>query len=384
MTVSDTAPRPLHVALANPFCWPWVRRGSERMLQLMSEGLAARGHRVTVFASAPEPGHERRGAVDYELLPQRPLLGRRQLNVCHAFAWALAPRLATADADVVWCLSHFDAWAAVRARGLGARHRVIYHSMGIPVRAYFRAVPVDAWFMRSALRGADRRLVLSRFAQQRLQAEFGVGAEVLPGIVGDASFQAPEGAAGTTQTLLFVGDADEPRKGAALACAAWARLRQRHPGLSLVFSGPASDATRECLAATPGLDGARPTFLGLGRVDDLPALYAQASVTLLPAVWEAFGLVLLESLAAGTPVVGAAHAGIVDIVDPAQPALGALFDPGSTGRAADNLEGLVAAIEAVLVGGKPPARQAACIERARAFAWRALAPRYVAMAEGLA
>jgi cytochrome oxidase assembly protein ShyY1 len=76
-------------------------------------------------------------------------------------------------------------------------------------------------------------------------------------------------------------------------------------------------------------------------------------VTLLPAVWEAFGLVLLESLAAGTPVVGAAHAGIVDIVDPAQPALGALFDPGSTGRAADNLDGLVAAIETVLVGGKP-------------------------------
>jgi phosphatidylinositol alpha-mannosyltransferase len=103
---------------------------------------------------------------------------------------------------------------------------------------------------------------------------------------------------------------------------------------------------------------------------------------LLPAVWEAFGLVLLESLAAGTPVVGAAHAGIVDIVDSAQPALGALFEPGSTARVADNLPGLVDAVERVLAAGKTPERRAACIERARGFAWRALAPRFLAVAEG--
>jgi len=355
--VSEPLQQPLHVALANPFCWPWVRRGSERMLQLLSEGLAARGHRVTVFASAPEPGRQRRGEVDYELLPQRRLLGRRQLNACHAYAWALAPRLAAAKADVVWCLSHFDAWAAMQARQQGARHRVIYHSIGIPVRAYFRAVPIDAWFMRCALR-ADHRLVLSRFAQQRLQDEFGCRSEVLPGVVGDASFTEPDFTSppDPPPMLLFVGDADEPRKGAALACAAWACLRQRHPGLQLVFSGPASDATRARLAATPGLDGAAPVFLGLGRVEDLPALYARASLTLLPAVWEAFGLVLLESLAAGTPVVGAAHAGIVDIVDSAQPALGALFEPGSTARVADNLPGLVDAVERVLAAGKTPER----------------------------
>jgi hypothetical protein len=61
-----------------------------------------------------------------------------------------------------------------------------------------------------------------------------------------------------------------------------------------------------------------------------------------------------------------------------------LFDPGSTARVADNLPGLVTAIEQVLAGGKSPARRAACIARARDFAWAALAPRFAAVAEALA
>jgi len=56
----------------------------------------------------------------------------------------------------------------------------------------------------------------------------------------------------------------------------------------------------------------------LGHVDDdamLSAAYREARVTVLPSEYEAFGLVLLESLAAGTPVVASRVGGIPEVVE---------------------------------------------------------------------
>ena len=67
---------------------------------------------------------------------------------------------------------------------------------------------------------------------------------------------------------------------------------------------------------------------------ELAAAYRGASVTVLPADDEAFGLVLVESLAAGTPVVAARSGGCPEIVD--DPASGGCSSPGTpvTWRAA--------------------------------------------------
>jgi len=56
----------------------------------------------------------------------------------------------------------------------------------------------------------------------------------------------------------------------------------------------------------------------LGHVDDdsvLSSAYREARLTVLPSEYEAFGLVLLESLAAGTPVVASAVGGIPEFVE---------------------------------------------------------------------
>jgi rhamnosyl/mannosyltransferase len=56
----------------------------------------------------------------------------------------------------------------------------------------------------------------------------------------------------------------------------------------------------------------------LGHVDEdtlLSAAYREARVTVLPSEYEAFGLVLLESLAAGTPVVASRVGGIPEVVE---------------------------------------------------------------------
>jgi len=102
----------------------------------------------------------------------------------------------------------------------------------------------------------------------------------------------------------------------------------------------------------------------------------------LPAVWEAFGLVLVESLAAGTPVVGARHGGIPDIVD--SDTVGRLFDPAPFREQTGNVAGLAQAILDVLAAGKTPAISQACRRRADAFSWSALGPRYEQAIAGLA
>lgn len=371
----------MRVAITNPYAWPHVRRGSERLLDNLARDLRNRGHAVTVHAMAPTAGIEDRDGVEYRFLRQRGRPVPRQFNELHAFAIRLQASLARSDAQVVFCLNYFDAYAALRARArFNKDYRVVFMSVGIPTRAYFRAVPLDAWFMRTVLRRADALLVLSRFAGDCLKRDWHVEADVLPPPVETARF-APRPEARTSPApqgtcLLFVGDVDEARKGAALACRAFARIRQAYPDARLVFAGRASEARRSALLAMAGDAGTRQaiTFKGVGELDDLPALFQSASVTVLPAVWEAFGLVLVESLSAGTPVVGARHGGIPDIID--SDLVGECFDPAPFDRESHNVDGLVAALHAVLARGKSAAVRAACQARAEEFSWATLGPAY--------
>ncbi|WP_462113981.1 glycosyltransferase family 4 protein [Lysobacter xanthus] len=371
----------MRIAITNPYAWPHVRRGSERLLDNLARDLRSRGHAVTVHAMAPHAGVEDRDGVEYRFIRQRGRPVPRQFNELHAFAIRLQASLARSDADVVFCLNYFDAYAALRARArFNKSYRVVFMSVGIPTRAYFRAVPLDAWFMRTVLRHADAVLVLSRFARDCLKRDWNVDADVLPPPVETARFATDCGArsepAPHGPCLLFVGDVDEARKGAALACRAFARIRQTYSDATLVFAGRASEARQSALLELAGDAGTRDAikFNGLGQVDELPALFQSASVTVLPSVWEAFGLVLVESLSAGTPVVGARHGGIPDIID--SDLVGECFDPAPFDRESHNVDGLVAALLSVLARGKSATVRAACQARAEEFSWARLGPRY--------
>lgn len=374
----------MRVAITNPFVWPHVRRGSERLLNDLAGYLRDRGMQIDVYAMAPEGGDEMRDGVRYRLLAERWRFRRRQLNSLHYFAFRLQDALRADPPDVVFCLNYFDAYAALRARRrFGLRYKVVFQSVGIPIKSYFRAVPLDRWFMRTVLRESDACLVLSSFARDTLRRDFGVDSLIVPPPVHTGRFAATEGASESAPMLLFVGDVDEPRKGAAVLCEAFARLHAEVPGLHLCFAGRATAERRRQLLALPsmqGLEGAV-RFLGVGTVEALPALYRAAAVTVLPSVWEAFGLVLVESLAAGTPVVGACHGGIGDVVQ--GPLVGAVFDPGVFRRESMAVHGLVEALRGVLRGGKDERVRAACRARAEAFSWTTLGPVYADLVTSL-
>lgn len=110
---------------------------------------------------------------------------------------------------------------------------------------------------------------------------------------------------GNDKIILFVGRID-PLKGIDKLIQAIPYL-QNIQGLKLVVIGGGENSQREIeqlqkLACNLNIQDSV-TFLGLIKHEQLPYFYSAADVCVVPSYYESFGLVALESLACGTPVV---------------------------------------------------------------------------------
>src|SRR2546421_713465 len=175
-----------------------------------------------------------------------------------------------------------------------------------------------------AARGCTAVTAVSQYAADAFMRWLGVDARAIYPPVDLERFQ-PGAEKAEAPTVFCAASVEEPHKRVGLLLEAFGLVRRERPGARLVLLRP-RDArlAAELRAAEPGVE----------LVDDDPAVlapsYSAAWVTALTSVGEAFGLVLAESLACGTPVVGSRHGGIPEIVD--SPAVGRVFadDDAST------------------------------------------------------
>jgi glycosyltransferase-like protein len=228
-----------------------------------------------------------------------------------------------------------------------------------------------------SIREAALCLSVSEAARRDVAAIFGVDAPVVGNGVDARRFRAVDaarlaavrarlGAAGPV--VLAVGGV-EGRKNSTRILLAFARLRARHPGARLWILGGATvldhgaaraefDRARDALPAD-----ARRAVLELGVVPDadVPAIFRLADVLATPSLHEGFGLVALEAMAAGLPVVASAAPPFTELLDDS---CATLVDPRSVDAIA---AGLARALDA------PPGVRRAARARARTYDWARVA-----------
>ncbi len=216
---------------------------------------------------------------------------------------------------------------------------------------------------------AAQVLVTSRYSGERAQELYGLSAapSVVPELIDLGEWRRLLASAGISGggrfTVLYAGRFYRRKRVDVLLRAAVA-LRERIPGLEvrIVGEGPCAGALHR-LSRDLNLAN---TVTWLGHVPraELAAEYNRCDVFCLPSVQEGFGIVLLEAMAAGKPIVAARAAAIPEVVPQ-----GLLVDP-------DDPEALAAGIETLY---HSPERRAALARTGAEWVEQFDAPRVARM-----
>ena len=312
----------MKVAMVSPYDFAWPGGVNAHVAQLSAE-LRRRGHEVTVIApgttlSLPERceasgsfipmgrtvplsagGSTARVTLSWWLWPRiRRLMDRERFDLVHVHE-PLAPLLP------LMFLQHSN------AVNVGTFHafsdgQQLYRWSRYALRTWHRRL-----HGRIAVSEAARTFVAPHFPQRQYRVipngiDFQRFAEASP------LLDLRDG----TRNILFVGRKDE-RKGLRYLLEAFALLLETRRDLRLIVVGPGQpDPICASLIEQLGRHGSGMVRL-VGPVsdEDLPRYYASADVFCSPATGgESFGIVLLEAMAAGTPVVASNIAGYRDVV----------------------------------------------------------------------
>ena len=283
----------------------------------VAEALARRGHAVELFAvGRPGESFFRAPAVPAHVVEHTPPDAPFDERIAAQIA-AYARGLRLDGFDIVHAQDCISANAALVLRDAGAIAHVLRTVHHVDV---FRSPSLIACQDRSIV-APDAVLCVSAPWVRRLREDFGVEAGLVGNGVDTARFRVPTATerraarralgAGERLVVLSVGGI-EPRKGSLTLLDGFARLRARVPEREplLVLAGGATlfdyRDERERFAARRAALGLGDDAVRLtGPVTDaqLDELYRAADVFAFPSVAEGFGLVVLEALACGVPVV---------------------------------------------------------------------------------
>lgn len=295
---------------------PRAYGGTELVVGLVTDELVRRGHEVTLYAS----GDSQTLATLRSVTPQPVRYGETTADgLRHAEYLQLANAQACfADAaDGAFDLVHNH--AGIEGMVLAATSRTpVLSTMHNPwverTRPIWDAYP---WFHHAVSESSA-----ATFPERGSLPPIHHGLDVA-----SFPFQATPPGDGH---LLFLGRFS-PFKGADRAIEAARRAGRR---LTLAGKIDAADAEHAAAAIEPAIDGDRVVYVGEADATEKRRLLAGAAALLFPIEWdEPFGLVMIEALASGTPVIGFRRASVPEVIE-----------HGRTGFVVDDVDGMVAAI----------------------------------------
>jgi D-inositol-3-phosphate glycosyltransferase len=322
----------------------------------LARALGERGHHVTVYTRRDTPGLADRvrigPGVTVEHVPAGPatILPKDALLPYMAqFGDHLAQRWLVEPPDVVHAHFWMSGMAAQRgARRIGIPVLQTFHALGVVKRRYQGASdpspPSRLRLERQLAR--DAALVVATCTDEVTElTALGVPAPriaVVPCGVDLDHFtpRGPRAARDGRHRILSLGRLVE-RKGVGTTVRAMAAV----PDAELVIAGggdaiaDAEQATLTLVAAASGVQD-RVRLIGQITRDDVPALLRSADVVVSVPWYEPFGMVPLEAMACGVPVIASAVGGHLDTVIDGR--TGALVPPRNPAALAQRLRELLA------------------------------------------
>jgi phosphatidylinositol alpha-mannosyltransferase len=358
----------MRVVLACPYAWD-APGGVQVHVRGLADALSGNGHDVAIVT--PSSGSTAEPDVVVVGRPVRMPYGGKVAPICASrSSWRrVREALRVFEPDVVHVHEPFSPSTAMFAA----------LSSPVPVAATFHAfhdrsrlLEIAAPVLRRVARHIDAPIAVSEAAATFV-------ADIVPGdvdVIGNGvdvarfagASDRPEGIP-EGRIMLWASRLD-PQKGFRIAVRAFERLARRFDDLSFVVVGAGADA--DAVEAVPRNVRDRIVMVGAIANRNLHAYHAVADVYVAPATGhESFGVILVEALAAGVPVVATDIPGyrevIHDTVD------GVLVPPGDDRALADG-------VARVLDDPRLAERLAdAGRTRAAAFSWESLTPRIEAV-----
>lgn len=289
----------MKIALVAPFEEPVPPRtygGTELVVYNLAEELVALGHEVVVFASADSQVSARVESIfQKSLRADETITGNQMRDAMKMIGLGrLVGKLNEEDFDIVH-------------NNFGWRLLAVGEQINAPVITTFHGPLCQDYYIRIFSELPPYPFVSISDAQRRPCPDLNYVATVYNGI-DCASFEFSQKPG---EYVAFLGRFS-PEKGPAQAiCAA------KRAGVPLVMAGKIDFVDREYFEAEvqPHIDGERVQFIGEVNHTQKNEFLRNARALLVPIEWEEpFGLVMIESLATGTPVIAHRRGSVPEIV----------------------------------------------------------------------
>ena len=314
----------------------------------LSKSLAKDGHDVCIFTlAAPGIVEDQvvagvriiRADVDLPWLPEDDAVGFVASGNHHLIA--LLAQLSDWRPDVVHAHDWRAAWAGHTLATLCAVPLVTtFHSTArgrhggnVPDGDPASIHSVESWIANVS----QRVICCSRFMQREVIDGFELfpdQVQLIPNGV-DVDIWAPIGEQHRSRLVLAWGRV-QYEKGFQVLAQAIGRLRGRVPGIRCVIAGRGPYLPE--LQSQVDIEGVSDLVHLAGYVTDeeLRSLLHEAGCVVIPSLYEPFGIVALESLAANAPTIVARTGGLAEIMEGTEASL--MFDPGNAKELATRIE----------------------------------------------
>ncbi|MBU6399390.1 MAG: glycosyltransferase family 4 protein [Verrucomicrobia bacterium] len=341
--------------------------GAFRYVTAVAERLAARAHQVTVVYPASQPTATTEARAGVRLLrypnPAGPFWANwRRENKTARQLWQGAARTATEPALLVGCHAYF----ASAFRACAGPRLFLFTGPWAEEHRFARQAQARSWPQRlvdrliiagmrrsegHALRHAGCILTISRYYQEQLARWHGANLPpvrlILAGVDPERFHRTADRGAtrakfglSQDQFLFLAVRRLDPRMGLLTLIDGFGRIAPGFPAarLWIAGTGPQRGVLAERIARQ-GLE-ASVKLLGLVPEADLVPLLNAADCVVVPSLdLEGFGLITVESLTCGTPVVASKAGANPEILSPLDPAL--MFATGSAAGLAARLESVL-------------------------------------------